>query len=142
MAGRLNSGVRPHEIHFVKYKNIDSALHNFGHSFISLMNYVDDEYVGDLLLQLAKADPSNSVTINFSSGAVLPPTASAHSRLRKSIEYWGDWLPKHLESQNVRFDSLSEITLVFRLTNKGTVVSVDALDDRGVHHSVSVRSEI
>lgn len=124
----------------MKYKNINSALHNFGHSFVSLMNYVDDEYVGDLLLQLAKDDPSNSVTINFSSGVVLPPAASANSRLRKSIEYWGDWLPKHLESQNVHSGSLSEITLMFRLTQKGTAVSVDALDDRGVHHSISVRS--
>lgn len=106
------------------------------------MNYVGDQHVGDLLLQLAKDDPSNSVTINFSSGAVLPPAASAHGRLRKSIEYWGNWLPKHLESQNVRSDSLSEITLIFRLTQKGTTVSVDALDDRGAHHSVSVRSGI
>ena len=126
----------------MKYKNTDSALHNFGHSFVSLMNYVDDEYVVDLLLQLAKADPGHSVTINFSSGAVLPPAASANSRLRKSIGYWGDWRPRLLESQNVRSASLREITLVFRLTRKGIAVSVDALDDRGVAHSVSVQSAI
>jgi len=29
----------------MKYKNIDSALHNFGHSFMSGMNYVDDDHV-------------------------------------------------------------------------------------------------
>jgi len=31
----------------MKYKNIYSAIHNFGHSFTSLMNYVDGDYVID-----------------------------------------------------------------------------------------------
>ncbi len=29
----------------MKYKNIYSAIQNFGHSFLSLMNYVDGNYV-------------------------------------------------------------------------------------------------
>lgn len=33
----------------MKYKHIYSAIHNFGHSFTSLMNYVDDDYVIDEL---------------------------------------------------------------------------------------------
>jgi hypothetical protein len=108
----------------VQYKNIDSALHNFGHSFVSLMNYVDGAYVRDLLLRSAEADLGNSVTINFSSGAVFPSAASADSRLRKSVEYWGGWLPRHLESQNVNHACLSEIALVFGRRQHGIGVSV------------------
>ena len=38
----------------VKYKNIRSAIHNFGHSFVSLMNYVDGVYVIDELFDIRK----------------------------------------------------------------------------------------
>ena len=37
------------KVHRMKYKHIDSVLRNFGHSFASLMNYVDDVYICDLL---------------------------------------------------------------------------------------------
>lgn len=36
----------------MKYKHIPSAIHNFGHSFTSLMNYVDDGYVIDDLQKI------------------------------------------------------------------------------------------
>ena len=41
----------------MKYKHIDAVLHNFGHSFVSLMNYVDDEYILDVLPELARHSP-------------------------------------------------------------------------------------
>ena len=36
----------------MKYKRIYSAIHNFGHSFTSLMNYVDGDYVIDELVKI------------------------------------------------------------------------------------------
>ncbi|AWY00274.1 hypothetical protein A8139_09885 [Marinomonas primoryensis] len=38
----------------MKYKNIKSAIHNFGHSFVSLMNYVDEDYVIDEIGKIHK----------------------------------------------------------------------------------------
>jgi hypothetical protein len=34
---------------FMKYKNIYSAIHNFGYSYTNLMNYVDHDYFIDEL---------------------------------------------------------------------------------------------
>ena len=37
----------------MKYKVISSAAHNFGHSFVSLMNYGPDDYVMQYLADAA-----------------------------------------------------------------------------------------
>ncbi|MBK6387119.1 MAG: hypothetical protein IPF71_10110 [Rhodoferax sp.] len=41
----------------MKYKHVASALHNFGHSFVSLMNYVEGEYIDDILAKFAREAP-------------------------------------------------------------------------------------
>src|SRR5438046_292404 len=38
----------------MKYRNLKSIAHNFTHSFVSFMNYVDDGYVIDDLLEVAR----------------------------------------------------------------------------------------
>lgn len=56
----------------MKYKNIKSMLHNFGHSFVSLMNYVDGEYAIDLLHAALKALPQSRIEIHFPSQRIEP----------------------------------------------------------------------
>jgi hypothetical protein len=41
------------------YKRIDSAIRNIAHSFVSLMNYVDDAYIIDLLPKLLRETPGH-----------------------------------------------------------------------------------
>ena len=126
----LTSNVRP-----VKYKNIDSALHNFGHSFVSLMNYVDDEYICDLLAAAAKSSPEREVRIDLSAPSL--PAGNA-PQLVKSFEYWKAWLPRLLESQNVHPKSVGPVVLRYRITRMGREVIVEATDDRGHIHKVFV----
>ncbi len=38
----------------MKYKNINSAIHNFGHSFFSLINYIEDSHIIDELGKIHK----------------------------------------------------------------------------------------
>jgi hypothetical protein len=121
----------------VKYKHIDSALHNFGHSFVSLMNYVDDEYVCDLMKAMAGDLPEKEVRIDFSAGVQSLPAGSP-PQLVKSVEYWQAWLPKLLESQNVSPTGLGPVVLRYRLTRLGTEVIVESTDDRGFAHKVFV----
>ncbi|MBB4843721.1 hypothetical protein HNP55_002244 [Paucibacter oligotrophus] len=125
----------------MKYKHIDSALHNFGHSFVSLMNYVDDVYVCDLISSMALGRPQNEVKIDFSAGVSSLPHGSP-APLIKSVEYWQAWLPKLLESQNVNPGSLGPIVLRYRLTRLGPEVVVESTDDRGCAHKVFVSSTL
>src|SRR3569832_2069866 len=57
----------------MKYKHKDTKQHKFGHSFVSLMNYVDDQYILDLLPELARHSPGYEIDINFANGQVSPP---------------------------------------------------------------------
>jgi hypothetical protein len=125
----------------MKYKHIDSALHNFGHSFVSLMNYVDDTYIRDLLDAAARSSGCREVRINFS-GEVADLPADSAPQLAKSFEYWKAWLPKLLEGQNVNPSSLSAIVLRYKLTRMGREILVEAMDDRGKHHNVLVQDTL
>jgi hypothetical protein len=56
----------------MKYKNIKSVLHNFGHSFFSLMNYVEDEYVVDVVAKMIKEIDTHELRIYFPEEKVSP----------------------------------------------------------------------
>jgi hypothetical protein len=47
----------------VKYKNISAAIHNLGHSFVGLINYIDDGYVLDDLLSIVSS--GHDITIDW-----------------------------------------------------------------------------
>jgi len=112
-------------------------LHNFGHSFVSLNNYVDNDYVADALPQLARQSPNYELKINFSNGEITPPD-NYPERLHKSISYWMDWLPKHIENHGLESERLSDIYFRYRLVKAGTEIIVSCTDDRGVEHKVFV----
>ena len=122
----------------MKYKEIDAMLHNFGHSFVSLMNYVDGQYIVDILHSLAMSTATREVSINFNSGAVLPDFPCRPQELAKSISYWQAWLPRHMSNHRINPRALSSVLLRYRLTHVGPEVIVESTDDRGKHHKIFV----
>lgn len=123
----------------MKYKHIDAMLHNFGHSFVSLMNYVDDQYILDVLPELARHSPGYEIDINFANGQVSPP-GEYPAVLHKSISYWKDWLPKHIANHRLESERLSEIHVRYRLVKMRHEIIVSTTDDRGKEHKVFVHA--
>jgi hypothetical protein len=121
----------------VKYKNIKSMLHNFGHSFVSLMNYVDGEYAIDLLATALKELPEDRLEVHFPSRRIEPP-AEYSPKLRKSVAFWADSLPRHMASHGVTQDALPELVLVIFGDARGMHSRVQATDDRGKKYDVLV----
>jgi hypothetical protein len=121
----------------VKYKRIGAALHNFGHSFMSGMNYVDGDHV---LYEMHEAtrDKPHSVTINFSSGHVDPPLAGSE-RIARAVAIYQEWLPKQLASQQVDPGALRDVLLIHRRGRAGYETVMSAVDDRGTKHTIDVR---
>ena len=56
-----------------RYKVLKSVAHNIGHSFTSLMNYTDDDYVMGHILRLARKTGVDTLTIDFVTGSAKPP---------------------------------------------------------------------
>jgi len=116
----------------MKYKNIYSAIHNFGHSFTSLMNYVDSDYVIDELANIHRK--GYDIEVDWVARKFEPETM-ASDRIKRSIGYWGDSLKKHMSSHNVDLDKLESLKFVWPA---GQRKFMQAIDDRGKEYKIYV----
>ena len=97
----------------MKYKILKSVAHNFSHSFVSYMNYVDDGYVIDDLLQLARKANGERLKINW-----IPDTASEQfltPRVVKSVASYKEWLPKFFENSGASIEVFESSEQIFFL---------------------------
>ena len=116
----------------MKYKHIAGAIHNFGHSFTSLMNYVDGDYVID---ELAKIHAKGQdIEVDWLTGRFTPEHLS-NPRIEKSIGYWRDSLSKLLQSHNVDPKAIIELKFQWPAGQRKRMV---AIDDRGKQHKMYV----
>ncbi len=121
----------------MKYKNIPAALNNFGASFLSPLNYVDDTYIVDLLPEVLLELPENQLRISFPEGAVHPRGTYPGALLR-SVAQYASRFRAHLESHNVDAGAVSDATLILRGTKLGVRARFRARDDRGREYDVPV----
>lgn len=121
----------------MKYKNIDSALHNFGQSFLSVMNYFEDDHVMYDVFNVATSLRGEVFSINFSKASFHPDKAE-NSRIKKSMYHYRGRLFKHLQNHNLDPESLFEVTLLVKRTRMGIEAFMDATDDRGCMHHVYI----
>jgi hypothetical protein len=112
----------------MKYKNIKSAIHNFGHSFASYENYIDSDFV---LYELnAIHRKGHEIRIDWKTGD-FQPYQFLSPRIRKSVSFWMVSLEEHFQRQNVDPNLLQTFEFVWPVKQGHYVV---ALDDRGVEH--------
>jgi hypothetical protein len=118
----------------MKYKNIYSAIHNFGDSFVSLTNYVDDGYVIDDLSDIHK----RGVDIEIDWLAkTFQPSALATNRIKKSLEHFASDSARFLQAQNV---DLSNLTTLRLLWPAGKAIRMVAVDDRQKQYQIFVQA--
>lgn len=113
--------------------------HNFTHSFVSLMNYVDDGYVIDDLRELARKAEGERVSIVW-----LPKKSytwfKLTRRIRKSIPHHREWLRSHMSNHEIDESSIKELrTDVFMAKNRQIHIEAYVLDDRGKEQFINVK---
>lgn len=114
----------------VKYKILKSIAHNFSHSFVSYMNYVDGGHVVDDLLQLARKANGERVTIQWIPDST--PDKQLPLRVQKSIRNYREWLPRHVENAGGNLETIREFrTDIFLKRNHQIAVEAHLVDDRG-----------
>lgn len=116
----------------MKYKNIRSAIHNLGHSFISLMNYVDDGYVIDDLVRI-RCEHCN-IEIDWINGT-FEPAKFVTSRITKSIKLSMDYIEKHFSSQNVEYSKFKRLMFIWTANNSKYMI---AECDRGKEYKIDL----
>jgi hypothetical protein len=121
----------------VSYKRIGAAVHNFAHSFVSLMNYFDGEYIIDIVGKLVPHLPSGEFRIKFPGGG-LDPSRGYPAPLLASVKYYDAWLPRHLVSEGVSPELIIRVEIVVESTPCGLYYRVEATDNRGKEYSLPV----
>ena len=136
----------------MKYKAIRSAAHNFGASFVSTLNYVDDDHTMSRLARLAVSTGDTEFSVDLLTG-VAGPQSLATSAVQKAVRAYVVAFPGMLAAQRVEVTRLVEARMVIRFPLKGTVAGqggkppwtvafecvVTVLDDRGVRHDGRVK---
>ncbi|NAX49390.1 hypothetical protein CAG70_20615 [Photobacterium halotolerans] len=123
----------------MKYKLINSMIHNFTHSFVGDCNYVDDAFVIEDLYKIARLKKGEVVIITWHP-VKTEELFKLTPRVRKAIGYYRDWFPKHAENHRVPLEHLTEYrTEVFMANNHQLCVKAVAIDDRGKEYSCYVR---
>ncbi len=116
----------------MKYKNIYSARHNFGHSFFSLMNYVDGKYIIDELFDIRSR--GFDIEIDWLNNTFVPEEELT-SNIRKSIAFYSENLTRHMKSQNIDLNLIQSLKLYWFANGKRYMW---AKDDREKEYKIYV----
>jgi hypothetical protein len=92
------------------HKPLKSVSHNFGHSFISLMNYINDDYFMGHLLKQARKTKLSKLTVDIIRN-IAEPTELLTDQIKSSIKHWNKWFPTLVESSGSTMDFVSSATM-------------------------------
>jgi|SRR5215213_2454112 len=121
----------------MKYRILKSIAHNFSHSFVSYMNYVDDGYVVGDLCQLARQANGERISIYWLPDTRYQPPLP--SRVLKSIDNRKAWLPQFVENSGADIAAIRAFrTDIFLNPKKQIAVEAYLVDDRGKEYVCSV----
>jgi len=122
----------------MKFKLLSSMSHNFTHSFVSLMNYVDDGYVYEDIFKIAKKREGEVVSVQWMP-KIGYEVGEFNTRIVKSIKLNQDWLPKHFERHNVEEAMISEMRTDVVFKNGVFKVIAYLKDSRGKEYESNVQ---
>jgi hypothetical protein len=94
----------------ISHKPLKSVSHNFGHSFISLMNYINDDYFMGHLLKQTRKTKHSKLTVDILKN-IAEPTELLTDQIKSSIEHWNKWFPTLVESSGSTMDFVSSATM-------------------------------
>jgi len=127
-----------------RYKVLQSVAHSIGHSFVSLMNWGDDDYVMGNLLRRARATGVDTFWVDLLAGT-FGPEDLAIPPVRAAATHYVTWFPELVEQHRtemrwirsarleVRFDLSKERPARFApgQFESPFVCRVEIEDDRG-----------
>jgi hypothetical protein len=98
------------------HKPLKSISHNFSHSFISLMNYINDDYLMGHLLKQARLTNLNRLTIDILKNKAEPLELITNP-IRSSIDHYIRWFPELVRSSGstMKFITSATMTIEFEL---------------------------
>lgn len=120
-----------------RYKVLKSLAHNFSHSFVSLMNYVDDGYVIDDLRELVRKNADHRITIDWIPGEQM--SKEFNGRIREGIKAYRASLFRSIYQAGAVVSSIKEFrTDIYLQRTYQMAVEGVLVDDRGRKYTATV----
>ena len=130
------------------HKPLKSIAHNFGHSFISLMNWINDDYFLGHLLKQARATNLNRLEVDILEGTAKPIRLTTNS-ICDSIEHRCNWFPTLVVNSGASMDFVSSAIMIIEFdlltTRPSTIYSeliespftceIRIIDERGKEYN-------
>jgi len=110
--------------------------HNFGHSFVSLMNYVGEAHIVDEIRRVI-AQFHEPLHINFLDGTIIPNTAQT-DLLVASVRIYQSSFAQHALSHDVDPSSIHQLELAITRTSTGIEAMIQVQDDRGKQYHLPI----
>ena len=123
----------------VKYKHLPAMAHNFAHSFVNGMNYVDGTFVVDEIRRILRTLGEVELVIDFLHGQIQPATVQSPI-LMKSVGFYQSWLPEHAAHHRVELARVHQLNMRFSGPGKHFACVVVVADDRGVTHTIRLKA--
>jgi len=100
----------------ISHKPLKSISHNFAHSFISLMNYMHNDYLLGHLLRQARKTGLNKLTIDILTNSAEPKELLT-APIETSIKHYRLWFPNFVKDSGSTMDYVSSaiMTIEFDL---------------------------
>lgn len=96
----------------MKYKVLPSAAHNFGHAFMSTLNYVQNDYVMSHIAWAVHGSGKDCLEVDLLTGEAWPHELTPEPVLEAVAQYH-DRFPKHLESHGIEPTAVVAAKMVF-----------------------------
>ncbi|MBV9790119.1 MAG: hypothetical protein JOZ51_18165 [Chloroflexi bacterium] len=122
----------------MKYKHVPCMAHNFAHSFVSGMNYVDGTYIVDELRRILRGLPDATLVIDVLHGQITPSSVPS-ALLTESVRRYQAWLPAHAQRHHVDSSRIHQLELCFAGTGRHFQCVVVVTDDRGRTHTIRLK---
>lgn len=110
--------------------------HNFGHSFVSLMNYVGNDHIVD---EIHRVLPhiQEPLRVNFLHGIITPQSARS-DLLVASVQIYQSSFARHALNHDVDPSCIQQLELSIAPASAGTRVTIEVQDDRGKHYHIPI----
>ena len=97
----------------ISHKPLKGVSHDFGHSFISLMNYINNDYLLGHLLRQSRKTKINKLTVDILNGKAEPKKLLT-SGIKSSIKHYSNWFPTLVNQSGSTMDYVTAATIIIQ----------------------------
>jgi hypothetical protein len=113
-------------------KILKSVAHNLAHSYLSLENYIDDDYTVERFFKIATSHNQSFIIVDLLNKTIEPKFFQEDKSINKSLDYWSETLNRLLSAEGLSKDHIKSTKIKVNLSTKECISEI--VDQNGKIH--------